>query len=74
MSVNAIRFVKEPWSAHTQVIGPIEISKASWERSGRSPMYRGCDRCRSPYKIVRVHGKKDEPIIHQEEEKRELDM
>ena len=24
-----------------------------------------------PAKIVRVHGKKDEPIIHQEEEKRE---
>ena len=27
-----------------------------------------------PAKIVRVHGKKDEPIIHQEEEKREYYM
>ena len=27
-----------------------------------------------PAKIVRVHGRKDEPVIHQEEEKREYYM
>ena len=72
MSVNAIqRFVKEPWSP----LMPGHRSDWDWgQGQSRSRSGRGL-RCTSdvtvvgvPAKIVRVHGKKDEPIIHQEEE------
>ncbi len=45
-------------SAHAQVIGPVEIGENA--KVGAAAV-----------KIVRVHGKKDEPVIHEVEEKRE---
>ena len=61
-------------SAHAQVIGPIEIGAKAKVGAGAvvvSDVPSDVTVIGIPAKIVRVHGKKDEPIIHQEEEKRE---
>ena len=61
-------------SAHAQVIGPIEIGAKAKVGAGAvvvSDVPSDVTVVGIPAKIVRVHGKKDEPIIHQEEEKRE---
>ena len=61
-------------SAHAQVIGPIEIGSKAKVGAGAvvvSDVPSDVTVVGIPAKIVRVHGKKDEPIIHQEEEKRE---
>ena len=61
-------------SAHAQVIGPIEIGAKAKVGAGAvvvSEVPSDVTVVGVPAKIVRVHGKKDEPIIHQEEEKRE---
>ena len=61
-------------SAHAQVIGPIEIGTKAKVGAGAvvvSDVPSDVTVVGVPAKIVRVHGKKDEPIIHQEEEKRE---
>ena len=61
-------------SAHAQVIGPIEIgakAKVGAVAVVVSDVPSDVTVVGVPAKIVRVHGKKDEPIIHQEEEKRE---
>ena len=61
-------------SAHAQVIGPIEIGAKAKIGAGAvvvSDVPSDVTVVGVPAKIVRVHGKKDEPIIHQEEEKRE---
>ena len=64
-------------SAHAQVIGPIEIGAKSKVGAGAvvvSDVPSDVTVVGVPAKIVRVHGKKDVPIIHQEEEKREYYM
>ena len=64
-------------SAHAQVIGPIEIGTKAKVGAGAvvvSDVPSDVTVVGIPAKIVRVHGKKDEPIIHQEEEKREYYM
>ena len=61
-------------SAHAQVIGPIEIGAKAKVGAGAvvvSDVPSDVTVVGVPAKIVRVHGKKDEPIIHQEEEKHE---
>lgn len=61
-------------SAHAHVIGPIEIGAKAKVGAGAvvvSDVPSDVTVVGIPAKIVRVHGKKDEPIIHQEEEKRE---
>ena len=61
-------------SAYAQVIGPIEIGAKAKVGAGAVVVYdvpSDVTVVGIPAKIVRVHGKKDEPIIHQEEEKRE---
>ena len=61
-------------SAHAQVIGPIEIGAKAKVGAGAvvvSDVPSDVTVVGIPAKIVRVHGKKDEPIIHKEEEKRE---
>lgn len=61
-------------SAHAQVIGPIEIGAKAKVGAGAvvvSDVPSDVTVVGVPARIVRVHGKKDEPIIHQEEEKRE---
>ena len=61
-------------SAHAQVIGPIEIGAKAKVGAGAvvvSDVPSDVTVVGVPAKIVRVHGKKDEPIIHQEEEKRD---
>ena len=61
-------------SAHAQVIGPIEIGVKAKVGAGAvvvSDVPSDVTVVGVPAKIVRVHGKKDEPVIHQEEEKRE---
>lgn len=61
-------------SAHAQVIGPIEIGAKAKVGAGAvvvSDVPGDVTVVGVPAKIVRVHGRKDEPIIHQEEEKRE---
>ena len=61
-------------SAHAQVIGPIEIGAKAKIGAGAvvvSDVPSDVTVVGVPAKIVRVHGKKDEPVIHQEEEKRE---
>ena len=61
-------------SAHAQVIGPIEIGAKAKVGAGAvvvSDVPSDVTVVGIPAKIVRVHGKKDEPVIHQEEEKRE---
>ena len=64
-------------SAHAQVIGPIEIGAKAKVGAGAvvvSDVPRDVTVVGVPAKIVRVHGRKDEPVIHQEEEKREYYM
>ena len=64
-------------SAHAQVIGPMEIGAKAKVGAGAvvvSDVPSDVTVVGIPAKIVRVHGKKDEPIIHQEEEKREYYM
>ena len=61
-------------SAHAQVIGPIEIGAKAKVGAGAvvvSDVPSDVTVVGVPAKIVRVHGRKDEPVIHQEEEKRE---
>ena len=60
-------------SAHAQVIGPIEIGAKAKVGAGAvvvSDVPSDVTVVGIPAKIVRVHGRKDEPVIHQEEEKR----
>ena len=64
-------------SAHAQVIGPIEIGAKAKVGAGAvvvSDVPSDVTVVGVPAKIVRVHGKKDVPVIHQEEEKREYYM
>ena len=64
-------------SAHAQVIGPIEIGAKAKVGAGAvvvSDVPSDVTVVGIPAKIVRVHGKKDEPVIHQEEEKRQYYM
>lgn len=64
-------------SAHAQVIGPIEIGTKAKVGAGAvvvSDVPSDVTVVGVPAKIVRVHGRKDEPVIHQEEEKREYYM
>ena len=64
-------------SAHAQVIGPVEIGAKAKVGAGAvvvSDEPRDVTVVGVPAKIVRVHGRKDEPVIHQEEEKREYYM
>ena len=64
-------------SAHAQVIGPVEIGAKAKVGSGAvvvSDVPSDVTVVGVPAKIVRVHGRKDEPVIHQEEEKREYYM
>ena len=61
-------------SVHAQVIGPIEIGAKAKVGAGAvvvSDVPSDVTVVGIPAKIVRVHGRKDEPVIHQEEEKRE---
>lgn len=64
-------------SAHAQVIGPVEIGAKAKVGAGAvvvSDVPSDVTVVGIPAKIVRVHGRKDEPVIHQEEEKREYYM
>ena len=64
-------------SAHAQVIGPVEIGAKAKVGAGAvvvSDVPSDVTVVGVPAKIVRVHGRKDEPDIHQEEEKREYYM
>lgn len=64
-------------SAHAQVIGPIEIGAKAKVGAGAvvvSDVPSDVTVVGVPAKIVRVHGRKYEPVIHQEEEKREYYM
>ena len=61
-------------SAHAQVIGPVEIGAKAKVGAGAvvvSDVPSDGTVVGVPATIVRVHGRKDEPVIHQEEEKRE---
>ena len=64
-------------SAHAQVIGPVEIGAKAKVGAGAvvvSDVPSDVTVVGVPAKIVRVHGRRDEPVIHQEEEKREYYM
>lgn len=64
-------------SAHAQVIGPVEIGAKAKVGAGAvvvSDVPSDVTVVGVPARIVRVHGRKDEPVIHQEEEKREYYM
>ena len=64
-------------SAHAQVIGPVEIGAKAKVGAGAvvvSDVPSDVTVVGVPAKIVRVHGRKDEPVIHQEAEKREYYM
>ncbi|MFR3747841.1 serine O-acetyltransferase [Streptococcus sp.] len=64
-------------SAHAQVIGPVEIGAKAKVGAGAvvvSDVPSDVTVVGVPAKIVRVHGRKDEPVIHQEEEKRKYYM
>ena len=64
-------------SAHAQVIGPVEIGAKAKVGAGAvvvSDVPSDVTVVGVPAKIVRVHGRKDAPVIHQEEEKREYYM
>ena len=64
-------------SAHAQVIGPVEIGAKAKVGAGAvvvSDVPSDVTVVGIPAKIVRVNGRKDEPVIHQEEEKREYYM
>ena len=61
-------------SAHAQVIGPVEIGENAKVGAAAvvvADVPSDVTVVGVPAKIVRVHGRKDEPVIHQEEEKRE---
>lgn len=61
-------------SAHAQVIGPVEIGENAKVGAGAvvvADVPSGVTVVGIPAKIVRVHGQKDEPTIHEVEEKRE---
>lgn len=61
-------------SAHAQVIGPIEIGEKAKVGAGAvvvSDVPSDVTVVGVPAKIVRVYGEKDEPTIHEVEEKRE---
>ena len=61
-------------SAHAQVIGPVEIganAKVGAAAVVVADVPSDVTVVGIPAKIVRVHGKKDEPAIHEVEEKRE---
>ena len=61
-------------SAHAQVIGPIEVGEKAKVGAGAvvvSDVPSDVTVVGVPAKIVRVHGEKDEPTIHEVEEKRE---
>ena len=61
-------------SAHAQVIGPIEIGEKAKVGAGAvvvADVPSDVTVVGIPAKIVRVHGQKDEPMIHEVEEKRE---
>ena len=64
-------------SAHAQVIGPVEIGAKAKVGAGAvvvSDVPSDVTVVGVPAKIVRVQGRKDEPVILQEEEKREYYM
>ncbi|MCP8989861.1 Serine acetyltransferase [Streptococcus parasanguinis] len=64
-------------SAHAQVIGPVEIGENAKVGAAAvvvADVPSDVTVVGVPAKIVRVHGRKDEPVIHQEEEKREYYM
>lgn len=64
-------------SAHAQVIGPVEIGENAKVGAAAvvvADVPSDVTVVGIPAKIVRVHGRKDEPVIHQEEEKREYYM
>ena len=64
-------------SAHAQVIGPVEIGAKAKVGAGAvvvSDVPSDVTVVGVPAKIVREHGRKDEQVIHQEEEKREYYM
>ena len=61
-------------SAHAQVIGPVEIGENAKVGAGAvvvADVPSDVTVVGIPAKIVRVHGQKDEPTIHEVEEKRE---
>ena len=61
-------------SAHAQVIGPVEIGENAKVGAGAvvvADVPSDVTVVGIPAKIVRVHGRKDEPTIHEVEEKRE---
>ena len=61
-------------SAHAQVIGPVEIGENAKVGAGAvvvADVPSDVTVVGSPAKIVRVHGQKDEPTIHEVEEQRE---
>ena len=61
-------------SAHTQIIGPIEIGKNAKVGAGAvvvADVPEDVTVVGVPAKVVRVHGKKDEEVIHDIEEGRE---
>ena len=61
-------------SAHAQVIGPVEIGENAKVGAAAvvvADVPSDVTVVGIPAKIVRVHGRKDEPIIHEVEEKRE---
>ncbi|MFS9208819.1 serine O-acetyltransferase [Streptococcus mitis] len=61
-------------SAHAQVIGPVEIganAKVGAAAVVVADVPSDVTVVGIPAKIVRLHGKKDEPVIHEVEEKRE---
>lgn len=61
-------------SAHAQVIGPVEIGENAKVGAAAvvvADVPSDVTVVGIPAKIVRVHGKKDEPVIHEVEEKRE---
>ncbi|HEV6525129.1 TPA: serine O-acetyltransferase [Streptococcus pneumoniae] len=61
-------------SAHAQVIGPVEIGENAKVGAAAvvvADVPSDVTVVGIPAKIVRLHGKKDEPVIHEVEEKRE---
>ncbi|HGY9765810.1 TPA: serine O-acetyltransferase [Streptococcus pneumoniae] len=61
-------------SAHAQVIGPVEIGENAKVGAAAvvvADVPSDVTVVGIPAKIVRLHGKKDEPVVHEVEEKRE---
>lgn len=64
-------------SAHAQVIGPVEIGENAKVGAAAvvvADVPSDVTVVGIPAKIVRLHGKKDEPVIHEVEEKREYNV